>query len=155
MTTTTIDTQIDQIKAEYGVTDEQLSKCNLIQDGSTGRYFYIVESQTTQGTEYTVKFNAHFGKLTCRCKAGNLGIDCWHKRASVADFAIQKLQARARCQREVAAIIATPEFHEEYSDFQLEQAKANVREARAVAKYGDKAYEREELRRDAQGRLLR
>jgi hypothetical protein len=72
---TTID-QIDQIKAEYRVTNEQLDCCTLILECSTGRYFYQVDSASGPEKVYTVRYDQRLSKLSCTCKAGEFGMDC-------------------------------------------------------------------------------
>lgn len=80
------------ILTENNVSFEQASKVTLIE--SNGKHFAKVESQTTAGTEYTVEYNPLFKVLTCNCPAGQEGRGCWHRRATLAQIAIDKMETR-------------------------------------------------------------
>lgn len=91
---TQITTRADALTS-YVVTAEQVSKCTPVQDGTTGEWFYIVESSKGD-TEYRVRYNREYKKLTCTCKSGQEGNGCWHRRASLASIAIDRVEAKAR-----------------------------------------------------------
>lgn len=61
------------------VTQEQIDRCHRITDEKTNKVFYQVESQTTIGVEYTVKYIKN-GAFSCTCPAT---VVCWHIRASI------------------------------------------------------------------------
>jgi uncharacterized Zn finger protein len=67
----------------FGVTQEQIDKCDRLVHENTNEVFYLVESQTTDAL-YKVTWNTQFHRLQCTCPAGNEGRGCWHKRAVLA-----------------------------------------------------------------------
>lgn len=62
------------------VTQAQIDRCHRILDEKTGKVFYQVESQTTAGVEYEVRYIKN-GAFSCTCPAT---VTCWHIRASLA-----------------------------------------------------------------------
>lgn len=135
-TTTLTETEV---AALYSVSQAQLDKCHLTE--KDGRYYYVVESQTTEDTQYNCRYNRQHGCFTCDCPAGIEGRACWHKRAAMASLTLYKQEVKARRAAEAKAVESTPEYHEEHSEWTAEVAKANAREAKAVKRYGAKAYE--------------
>lgn len=128
-----------EVAALYSVSQAQLDKCHLTE--KDGRYYYVVESQTTEGVQYDCKYNRQHGCFTCTCKAGIEGRACWHKRAAMASLTLYKQEVKARREAEARKVEATPEYHEEHSEWSAEVAKAAAREAKAVKRYGSRAYE--------------
>jgi len=157
-----INSQADAL-ASYHVTSEQLSKCELIQNASTGKYFVLVESANEQGTIYRVEYDREKKCLRCLphtgtpCKAQEAGNGCWHKRAA---FALFRLEQRQRRQAETAAVEETAEYREEHAivdlEWALEEARTAKHETAAVRKHGRNAYSPTEIRRDEKyGIILR
>ncbi len=126
---------------KYHLTPEQFDKATHCE--SNGVHFYIVESQTTPGTEYHVKFNRQYGKLTCTCKAGQQAISCWHMRAALAAEEHYKATEQARRQQEQVEIEATKLYEFEQAFRDLEDALD------ALDRIAQEADEREQSRRDA------
>lgn len=62
------------------VTQGQIDLCHRLIDVKTNTVFYQVESQTTIGTEYEVRYIKN-GAFSCSCPAT---VVCWHIRAAVA-----------------------------------------------------------------------
>lgn len=114
-----------QIHNTLHVTDEQLQKVTRCQDPVTGAVFYEVESQSEPGVKYLVRWDHHFNIWRCcplnshPCGASMQGIVCWHLRAAAATEAIEQ------------------------DAVESEAKAAATREARAVGRYGLKAYESE------------
>lgn len=119
---TTITTRADALTS-YHVTEEQIAKVTLESNRT------VVQSATTEGVEYFVKYNYSTKHLDCSCPAANPPKDangfyeyaprgCWHRRASLAAIALNRLQAKERAARiaEAAAIEATPEYQAEYRE---------------------------------------
>lgn len=73
-----------EIAKRYYVTVEQMDKVTSIIDLPTGKKWYQVESQTTAGDVYEVRYDHEHRRLTCTCKAGQAGFGCWHRRAALA-----------------------------------------------------------------------
>lgn len=124
--TTTINTREDAL-ASYRVSPEQVAKCTPVQDGATGQWFYIVESATEAGKEYRVEYNRVFKKLTCTCPAGIEGFSgCWHRRASLAAVAIDRVQAKERAARiaEAKEVEATRPAEESAEQAEIERLVA-------------------------------
>jgi hypothetical protein len=165
-TTPKINNKADALNS-YRVTDEQLSKCELIQNGSTGKYFVLVESMSEQGTIYRVEYDSEKKCLRCLphtgtpCKAQDAGYSsCWHRRAACATFALFRLEQRNARRAEDKAVEETAEYREERAivdlEWALEEAKAAKREAAAVRRNGRNAYQPTEIRRDEKyGIILR
>src|SRR5205807_3425617 len=59
-----INSQADAL-ASYHITDEMLSKCELIQNASTNKYFVLVESANEQGSIYRVEYDREKKCLRC------------------------------------------------------------------------------------------
>lgn len=100
----------------YGVTDEQIGKAHKV-FGPDNKPFYLVENskgdvdETDHLIEYSVKALKRQGKwhLTCDCKAGSEGRNCWHKRASQAAAAEEKAaMAEQVALNEVAKVEPVP-----------------------------------------------
>lgn len=72
------------------ITQAQIDRCHRILDEKTNEVFYQVESQTTVGTEYEVRYIKN-GAFSCTCPAT---VVCWHIRASVAHAQEYKKLAR-------------------------------------------------------------
>jgi hypothetical protein len=87
-----------QATNRYEVTVEMIAKCARIVDlnARPAQIFYLVESATDAGVEYKVIFDRNHKLLTCDCKAGRSGVNCWHKRAAVAAAAAFKAEVAAR-----------------------------------------------------------
>ena len=83
MSTARIDTEAE-IAKRYYVTVEQMDKVTSLIDLPTGKTWYQVESQTTPGDSYEVRYDTEHKRLTCTCKAGKGGFGCWHRRAALA-----------------------------------------------------------------------
>src|SRR5579859_5658230 len=94
MATTTIATidSLENALTAYAVSFEQVSKVTLVE--SAGKRYAIVESQTEAGKEYRVEYNVIFKVLSCNCPAGQEGGGCWHRRATLAQLAIDKMETR-------------------------------------------------------------
>lgn len=116
--TTTLNTQA--IATRYNVTEDQMDLCNRIIDGATGKPFYQVESQTTADVIYTVRYNVQFHKLSCNCKAGAEGLNCWHKRAAMACETEYKLLKQAEHQAEVRQAASQMTLQEVQEQSQIE-----------------------------------
>jgi hypothetical protein len=92
------------IATRYSVTEAQMSMAHRIVDMAARQVFFQVESQTTAGVEYIVRYDRTHKALTCTCPAGNPPIDtatgllawaprnCWHKRAACAVAAEYKAE---------------------------------------------------------------
>src|SRR5438477_161948 len=101
---TTIITTISDLLEKYHVTLAQLRKAERQVDTETHTVYYLVESQTTEGVRYEVRYNHEYHCLQClphldgpSCLASVAGIPCWHKRAALcreAEYAILKLAAQ-------------------------------------------------------------
>jgi hypothetical protein len=128
------------VTTKYNVTIEQIDRASKIIDGRDNSVYFQVDSQTTPGTSYNVRFNRQFGKLTCTCPAGEKGINCWHKRAALAANELEKATANLRRKTEQAAVEATEEY-------QLEQLFRNLEESlEALDRIAEESDEREALR---------
>jgi hypothetical protein len=109
--------------AAYHVSEEQISKVTLQQDCA------IVKSATVKGVEYKVVYNKEHKVLQCLpynsshvCGASASGKGCWHKRATLAAIAINRLQAKERSARDAeikeALASRTPQEIEEQRHIQ-------------------------------------
>src|SRR5260221_18941 len=85
---------------KYNVTPAQLDKASRQIDMSNGAIFYQVSSQTTDEI-YEVRHNGH--NFTCTCKAGKVGVPCWHIRAAIASACENHQQERLSNYREMLA----------------------------------------------------
>lgn len=77
------------------VTAEQIEACT--RKVESGKVFYTVQSASGEG-EYTVRHNPAYKVLSCNCKAGREGNNCWHKNAVLA--AEQEFQTERRINRD-------------------------------------------------------
>jgi len=178
---------VESILAAHRVTADQVSKCEKIEQTSPiHQIFYVVASASQAGVEYKVSYNAERGGLQCQswndgpvCLASASGSGCWHRRAAVAAWQIEKLEAYQARVNEQARVEATEEYKQEQAEraalddviAEAEAAlacaesdvhearsfsrEADSREARAVARDGARAYQPGEIHRDEQGRILR
>lgn len=94
-----------EIATRFNVTQEQIDRASRVIDCQTGKVFYQVSSQTTDGKVYEVRYNSRYKRLTCNCPAGQAGVPCWHKRAtSAAAFEYRQAEnIQARKEAEEAA----------------------------------------------------
>jgi hypothetical protein len=148
----------------YKVTQEQIDACSRVVDLNTKQAFYQVESATTPGKIYEVRFNRTFGRLTCTCAAGIYYSTCWHRRAAYAAEDLYKEAKRAEkeaAKRIVAEIEASAQYRQEIAQVTTEQATRSYREAlkeaatggdeaakrelKAIKRYGAKAYDSEDF----------
>lgn len=132
----------NEIAALYSVTVELMDKCHLTQDDTTGKYYYMVESRTTEDTQYTCRYDREHHCFTCNCPAGREGRACWHKRAAMASLTLYKQELRNRREAEAREAEAAATYHEEHSAWAAEVAKATAREAKAVRTTRTNAYNR-------------
>lgn len=116
---TTVPT-ISEICSKYNITEVQFSKATHC-TANDDEHYYIVESQTTDA-EYQVKFNRHYGKLTCTCPAGQQAISCWHMRAALAAEEHHKAEQVARNKAEQAEIEATEDYQFEQCMIEFERS---------------------------------
>ena len=107
-----------EICTRFNVTTELLDKASRVLDCVSGKVFYQVKSQTTDDI-YEVRWNSEFKRLTCNCKAGMVGIPCWHKRAAMAasrlDLQAERI-ANAREQAEQERELAAKREAQYYTD---------------------------------------
>jgi len=91
---------IEDAMASYHLTRSQMSKCAAVQNGATGEYFYLVQSESQPGVEYKVIYNRESKVMQCLpfngpvCKASEAGYNCWHKRAAKASHILYLLEIR-------------------------------------------------------------
>jgi hypothetical protein len=105
-----------QTTTRFEVKQEQLDRCHRIVDLNAKQVFYLVQSATTFGVEYKVRYDREHRALTCDCPAGNPPIVeetgllqyapmfCWHKRAAIAAAAIFKAELKAKIEEQEAAL---------------------------------------------------
>ncbi len=145
MTTTTETT----IYTRYHVTFEQVNACHRIGSTTTRAAYYQVESSKNDGTEYTVEYNRIVKALTCTCKAGQNGIGCWHKRASLAHAEEYRTNRRllqekeeAQAVVEIAAEIASAEVAEDKANrVEADKAEVKARKANGYNAYNRKPFQ--------------
>ncbi len=89
-----------EIAARFHVTEAQIDKASRVLDCQSGKVFYQVESQTVAGQVYEVRYNEQYKRLTCSCKAGQVGIPCWHKRAAMAAAFEYRQQENVQARKE-------------------------------------------------------
>lgn len=117
-----------EICQKFNVTETQIDKASRVLDLQSGKVFYQVESQTTDEI-YEVRYNSEFKRLTCNCKAGQVGVPCWHKRAAAAAAFEYRQQENLAARKEAeAAKLASYKA--------LEQARDESRAAVAGLKAG-------------------
>lgn len=91
------------------VTAEQIARCERIIDMSTGRAFFLVQSESYDAnfTEYKVEAIKKNGTyfVTCTCPAGQKAIACKHKRWAMAAARIEKMQARKQAETPVTVVL--------------------------------------------------
>jgi len=68
---------------KYSVTPEQLDMVTRVINENTGETFYLCQSATDITVTYQIRYNKHFNRLSCTCKANQNGHTCWHIRAVV------------------------------------------------------------------------
>lgn len=100
MTTSTTTTTINI------VTPAQIAKCERVIDMTTGQAFYIVQSESDDTVEYTVRALKVNGRyfLTCTCKAGLSGTPCKHKRWASAAAQVDKTAAKVEAMSSTFAV---------------------------------------------------
>lgn len=168
-----------RILNHYGVTEQQISKTEMVEQRSPEhRIFFLVKSSCLDNVEYKVSYDHDHGVLRCEswnggppCKAAADGMNCWHRKASLAAWEIFKLEQRQQAEAETQAALADPEVQREITLATLEGAErqlrrrvqqdrvnqrrrqrddyareAREREERAVARDGARAYESNEFR---------
>lgn len=137
---------IEAIKVNYQtVTPEMIGACSKI-ISNVGNFWKVMNSkgevnEQAEPIEYTVKALKINGKwrVTCDCKAGNEGRNCWHKRAAQAAEAELKAamaeQARLADAAKAKRFIPTPSQDEinRFWAFRPECMDQPEREAFAVA----------------------
>ncbi|HYT28760.1 MAG TPA: hypothetical protein VEL72_07055 [Ktedonobacteraceae bacterium] len=82
------------INEQYRVTDEQLDAATRFVNCATNEVLYIVKSASEVGKEYQVKWNRHFSRFQCECKASHAGMCCWHVRSALANEMIYRQAKR-------------------------------------------------------------
>ena len=134
---------------KYHITPEQFDKATHCE--SNGVHFYIVESQTTPGTEYHVKYNREYNALSCTCLASDNGNGCWHRRAALASEEHYKATEQARRLQEQAEVESTPEYQFEQAIQEFHQAMSKFEQYTAeFNQIIEEASEREKSRREAE-----
>lgn len=116
-----------EICEKFNVTPEQLDKALRVLDCQSGKVFYQVKSQSTDEV-YEVRFNEEFKRLTCNCKAGRVGVPCWHKRAAMAsarEYLQEQRIAAAREQAEQEAALSQKRAYESDKEWQEQERAAN------------------------------
>jgi hypothetical protein len=145
----------------YAVTQTQVDACERVTDPKTHETCYKVKSATTAGVVYIVRYLRELKRLVCSCPAG-LGVNCWHRRATLVSERLFKQALRAQYEAAQQAIEASAEYRVEVSRYTAEQAllayheglreaaaagnEAAKRELRALKRYGNKSYESEGFR---------
>lgn len=133
-----------EIYSHFNVTFEQVDKAHRVINLNVipPQVYYQVESAHNP-IEYTVIFDRVHSCLTCTCKAGQNGIPCWHKRAALAHAAEYRLFQRAvEAVEEAEAILEQAQGIAPLAEDLLNERQADKRETKAVARDGDRAYNR-------------
>jgi hypothetical protein len=82
-------------------------------------------------------------RLVCSCPAG-LGVNCWHRRATLVSERLFKQALRAQYEAAQQAIEASAEYRMEVAQVTASQADRNYREAlKELVAQGDAAAKRE------------
>lgn len=102
--------------ANINVTNEQIGACTKVFDAAGKPFYKVVNSKNECDAdghliEYSVRAIRKAGQwhITCDCKAGQVGRQCWHKRASVAAAAEEKQAMHEQVTLNEAAKVAEQE----------------------------------------------